>query len=105
MILATQSPRDARVSRIRHVIRDQAPTQFYFANGHATREDLLAASKTRALASPNAKYAADISNQIQIEAAAIPGMRTIGRRVTRNASATPGWDRTSIGNDRSRLTL
>jgi type IV secretion system protein VirB4 len=39
MILATQSPRDALVSEIRHVIRDQCPSQFYFSNGQAAWED------------------------------------------------------------------
>jgi type IV secretion system protein VirB4 len=31
MILATQSPHDALVSEIKHIIRDQCPTAFYFA--------------------------------------------------------------------------
>ncbi len=39
MILATQSPRDALVSEIKHVIRDQCPSQFYFSNGQATWDD------------------------------------------------------------------
>ena len=39
MILATQSPRDALVSEIKHVIRDQCPSQFYFANGQASWDD------------------------------------------------------------------
>lgn len=39
MILATQSPRDALVSDIRHVIRDQCPSQFYFANRQASWDD------------------------------------------------------------------
>jgi type IV secretion system protein VirB4 len=39
MILATQSPRDALVSEIRHVIRDQCPSAFFFANSQASWED------------------------------------------------------------------
>jgi type IV secretion system protein VirB4 len=39
MILATQSPRDALVSEISHTIKDQCPSQFYFANSHAMIED------------------------------------------------------------------
>ena len=39
MILATQSPRDALVSDLRHVIRDQCPSAFYFANARAAWED------------------------------------------------------------------
>jgi type IV secretion system protein VirB4 len=39
MILATQSPRDGLVSDIRHVLRDQCPSQFYFANKQASWDD------------------------------------------------------------------
>ena len=39
MILATQSPRDALVSAISHTIREQCPSQVYFANGQAAWDD------------------------------------------------------------------
>lgn len=39
VILATQSPRDALRSDIAHVIRDQCPSKFYFANEEATWAD------------------------------------------------------------------
>jgi type IV secretion system protein VirB4 len=39
MILATQSPRDALVSSISHMIKDACPSQVYFTNGQATEAD------------------------------------------------------------------
>ena len=39
VILATQSPRDALKSDIAHVIRDQCPSKFYFANEDAAWAD------------------------------------------------------------------